>query len=427
MKSKYALALTAILIMFYSQSTLAQYDNCRWDGTSPVCNGSCGAKETEITRSSTAPGGGGPPAYYGPKFGAACATGSKALCCPSAVKCRWDGTAPFCDGSCKSHEKKSTPPVGSSGGKACATGSKVYCCSSVASGESGLSNSDTTLKHRPAIFSRKEGYLDVIGIGMDDRYFISSWNAKTWSAWAPIGTGEYRSGPVIGRSVNRLRNNDQFSVFGRGKDDRFYELHWNGQSWSREVIEDGTFTSGPAYADGTRPTLFGVGKDKRIYYSERNSGKWRKWTPIGVGTFSSSPSSIKFSADQVNVFARGDDRAIYTSSRKGNDAWSAWSKIGNGTFLSAPTVVRMAPSRLDLFAVGDDRKMWQNTWTSKGWGGWFRMDNKSLLDSAPSAISTASNRIDVIAVGMDQKVYHNAWLGDHWTGFMQDLPSGKFK
>lgn len=114
----------------------AAAQTCRWDGTAPFCDGECGANETEITRKATSPG---PPADQGPPFGSACATGTKAYCCEaSGVICRWDGTAPFCDGKCRADENQTTPPAGSSGGAACVSGSKVYCCSKTGTAGSPL-------------------------------------------------------------------------------------------------------------------------------------------------------------------------------------------------------------------------------------------------------------------------------------------------
>jgi hypothetical protein len=41
--------------------------------------------------------------------------------------CRWEGTAPFCDGKCDSgYTQTKTSKVGD--GKKCTTGHKVYCC-----------------------------------------------------------------------------------------------------------------------------------------------------------------------------------------------------------------------------------------------------------------------------------------------------------
>lgn len=73
-----------------------------------------------------------------PPFGENCATGTKALCCKAPTTCRWDGTAPFCAGSCGPGETQTQPPEGSSSGASCWTGSKVYCCSSTGSTSSGL-------------------------------------------------------------------------------------------------------------------------------------------------------------------------------------------------------------------------------------------------------------------------------------------------
>lgn len=114
------------LIAFSPDPARAQ--SCRWDGTAPFCGGECGDGETEMNRSSV--GSGGVPRLPSTNpFGQDCATGSKAYCCKTPGRtCRWDGTAPFCDGGCRRGETNATPPENVSPGKACLTGSKVYCC-----------------------------------------------------------------------------------------------------------------------------------------------------------------------------------------------------------------------------------------------------------------------------------------------------------
>jgi hypothetical protein len=108
----------------------ARAQTCRWDGTAPLCSGSCNGNETEVTRLGSIPDFWVPPfVNQTPPFGANCATGTKALCCATPGRsCRWDGTAPFCDGGCHAGEEQVTPPPGSSSGAGCLTGSKVYCC-----------------------------------------------------------------------------------------------------------------------------------------------------------------------------------------------------------------------------------------------------------------------------------------------------------
>ena len=129
------LALAALVL-----STPADAQSCRWDGTAPICAGRCNSNEQELTRLGSIPDFWVPPfVVSNPPFGSNCVTGSKALCCASRAAgtggggCRWDGTAPFCEGACRSNEVRATPPAGSSSGATCVTGSKVYCCPRVGS------------------------------------------------------------------------------------------------------------------------------------------------------------------------------------------------------------------------------------------------------------------------------------------------------
>lgn len=136
----FSLAVSLSLLALLQTPTVSARE-CRWDGTAPFCNGACGLNETEITRLGGLPDFWVPPyVNIDPPFGSNCTTGSKALCCQTpGVTCRWDGTAPFCDGECNSNERVSNPPPGSSSGAACWTGSKVYCCrSSTGSGQARL-------------------------------------------------------------------------------------------------------------------------------------------------------------------------------------------------------------------------------------------------------------------------------------------------
>ena len=126
--------ICCILLVFGSFQALAQ--TCRWDGTAPFCDGSCGGGETELTRLGSIPDFWTAPfVNSNPPFGSNCTTGSKALCCHvgGGSTCRWDGTAPFCDGSCRRDETKQNPPPGSSSGNGCLTGDKAYCCHTNAS------------------------------------------------------------------------------------------------------------------------------------------------------------------------------------------------------------------------------------------------------------------------------------------------------
>src|SRR5947209_3676687 len=124
-RGMFALAASISILLVMDISPVSG-QTCRWDGTAPICDGSCRHNESEIWRKATSSG---PPGDNTPPFGDACAFGSKAFCCTTpGLTCRWDGTAPYCDGSCGGGETQSQPPGGANSGEACWTGSKVYCC-----------------------------------------------------------------------------------------------------------------------------------------------------------------------------------------------------------------------------------------------------------------------------------------------------------
>lgn len=112
--------------------------DCYWDGTAPFCAGACGPGYQECGRS--ADGG-----------GRTCVKGTKAMCCsqscpamqllePARVQqapevevveavgsCYWEGTSPFCEGSCgRGYNECARSETGD--GASCVTGSKAFCC-----------------------------------------------------------------------------------------------------------------------------------------------------------------------------------------------------------------------------------------------------------------------------------------------------------
>lgn len=110
------------------------YTVCRWRGTSPFCDGKCEEQEEEVDMKC---------GNWAPSM--KCLSGCKVHCCrtyqiPGQVSdygdsyCRWEGTAPACDGHCKSYESEewrattggdqNRPEFGSS----CWYGTKAYCC-----------------------------------------------------------------------------------------------------------------------------------------------------------------------------------------------------------------------------------------------------------------------------------------------------------
>ncbi|CAH1387688.1 FG-GAP-like repeat-containing protein [Candidatus Nitrotoga sp. M5] len=298
--------------------------------------------------------------------------------------------------------------------------------SATSSGSQGLTIAKTNVRKHPAVYSRGVDKLDVVGYGMDDKYYLSSWNGESWSNWSPIGVGEFESGPAIGSLHRRALGADQLSVIGLGKDDHYYQSDWNDQRWSAwKQIGNGLFTSAPSLLSSQDPYLFGIGKDRRVYFATLVNGRWSKWTPIGSGTFTSAPSAVSMDSS-LYVFARGDESGMYFSSKAAGQQWSEWARIGNGTFDSAPAAVSWKNGQLDVFALGKDSKMWQARYHQNAWSGWFKM-NGDVVNSAPSVVSTSATQADMVVVGKDGRIYHNVWSGDRWSGWLADTPTAIFQ
>lgn len=176
----------------------AHAQTCRWDGTAPWCAGECGRGETEALRTSDLP----PhwkeafPIVQNTNFGAACVFGSKALCCPAAAgsECRWDGTAPFCEGSCGPGEVEGTPPPELPSGAACWTGSKKYCCRARTGSGSQALGTNPNLSLFAAIWEKSSGPHWRARHGLSGTQYQQLFNQAVADGYRPIEVSGYSVG-----------------------------------------------------------------------------------------------------------------------------------------------------------------------------------------------------------------------------------------
>jgi hypothetical protein len=185
-----------------SSSAWAQ---CRWDGTAPFCAGTCGWDEEQRAVASSSnydPGSVGVQGLPAASpFGSNCVTGVKAYCCKVPGRaCQWEGTAPFCRGSCRNGERETAAPPGSSSGNACWTGHKVFCCSNTGSGSSPLQIAPKS--NPPAVAPLPSGPLAVKGaVGPTAASAVHSADQRVaiLVSWTPSGShlpqAVWRRGP----------------------------------------------------------------------------------------------------------------------------------------------------------------------------------------------------------------------------------------
>lgn len=193
---------------------------CRWDGTAPWCAGECGRGESEVLRTSDLPEHwkNAYPIVQNTNFGASCTVGSKALCCPASPgrECRWDGTAPFCDGSCGQGETEGSPPPGSLNGAACVTGSKKYCCRTGSA--TGVTRQPLTTNKKLTLFAgiwdKSPGPAWQARHGLDAAQYQQQFDTLARQGYRPVQISGYSvGGQPRYAAIFEQRSGSEFAAF----------------------------------------------------------------------------------------------------------------------------------------------------------------------------------------------------------------------
>ena len=231
--------------------------------------------------------------------------------------------------------------------------------------------------------------------------------------FSPTGLGAVSGTLTI--TDNGVGGPHTVALSGRGS-------YWSG--WSRMAA---SMTSAPAVSTwGTnRLDVFARGQDNALYHTWYD-GSWHYWSRIQAN-MTSAPTAVSWGVNRIDVFARGQDNALYhTYTPDGGMTWVYWTRIP-ASMTSAPSVSSWGSGRLDVFARGQDNALY-HTWTTDGsnWNYWERLS--ASMTSDPAATSAAgSNRIDVFARGSDNALYSrtydttNGW--QYWVRLGGNLAS----
>src|SRR6202022_4908948 len=100
--------------------------------------------------------------------------------------------------------------------------------------------------------------------------------------------------------------------------------------------------------------------------------------PLG-GVITADPAAVSWGVGRIDVFARGQDNALWHRYSDGTKWWG-WEPLGGG-LNAGPSVASMSPQRLDIFIVGRDSQLWHKYW-SAGWSAWEPLGG--ILTSKPT-------------------------------------------
>jgi hypothetical protein len=110
-------------------------------------------------------------------------------------------------------------------------------------------------------------------------------------------------------------------------------------------------------------------------------------------------------AEQLAVFGRGADGALWWRHQRASGSWTSWQSLG-GRLTSKPAVAatRGARGKLSVFVRGADSAIWYRTLGNGRWGGWTRLGGKLLPGTAPAAVYDYTGHLMAAAVGTDRAI-----------------------
>jgi len=209
-----------------------------------------------------------------------------------------------------------------------------------------------TLTSTPEALLDPEGLIHVFARGMNRALLhkhtvINETYHITWSPWESLG-GNLASAP---RSV-ALDNSVNFvEIFARAADKGL---------WRK------------------RQTLDPDNLDEPV--------KWSVWEALG-GIFSSGPASIVNSNGNIDIFARGTDKAIWHKQQiltndEGTEDWTAWESLG-GIVSTTPAVAKEEEGLVHVFTRGVDRAIWakyqvRGANSTISWTPWYSLGARTL-------------------------------------------------
>jgi hypothetical protein len=191
--------------------------------------------------------------------------------------------------------------------------------------------------------------------------------------------------------------------------------------WSNWEDLGGILTSAPAVSSwqANRLDVFARGQNQALWHLYWDGSRWSGWEDLG-GILISAPAAVSWGRNRIDVFGIGQNQALWHLYWDGS-RWSNWEDLG-GSLLYAPAVASWQENRLDVFGIGQNQALWHLYWDGRRWSDWE--DLGGTLTSSPAAVSWGRNRIDVFGRGQNQSLWHLYWDGSRWSNW-EDLGGGR--
>jgi len=263
----------------------------------------------------------------------------------------------------------------------------------------------------PSAVMLNNGQIDVYGKGRDNGLWQqwSNLDGGGWSGWFP-----HDDGAALGSAPCVVSTGpDNRDVYFRGIDGAVYHKHWSGSSWGAYESLGGEIKGAPTVVvfDDGHTDIYARGMDDALWqqWGNPNGGGWSGWFRHDDGTkLGSAPTVVASGPGHRDVYLRGQhDGAVYHKWWLGS--WSAYESLG-GVIKGAPAAVLLNGDHTEVYAVGQDDALWQQTFKrASGWSGWLRHDDDGILRSSPTVVARSAASRDVLFQGSDGAVHHKRW------------------
>ncbi|KAL8742889.1 MAG: hypothetical protein Q9190_004696 [Brigantiaea leucoxantha] len=165
--------------------------------------------------------------------------------------------------------------------------------------------------------------LDIFSVDQSGQVAHLYWDGYQWSAWETIGTSPLLNFKDQGVTATSWGEN-RLDIWGIDSNLKLWHIYWDGSQWSSwETLDDASdkfLAAGSPSVTSWSPNRLDIvlPHEKGLYFYkfyDANGQSWRPdtlgWYAKGSYEFSSSPSSVSWGKNRLDIFGVSENRLLH--------------------------------------------------------------------------------------------------------------------